>query len=102
MTLDLEAVALLAASGDYDAALTRVDGAIARMPSGTMWRVRKADLLRQAGRADEARVAYLDARAALDRLPPARRQTRDAERTRTAIDTALATLPASVQGSSHP
>lgn len=102
VTLHLEAVALLATSGDFDEALTRVDAAIVGMPSSTMWRMRKADLLRKAGRTDEARVAYLDARAALDRLPPARRQTRDAERTRTVIDTALATLSASVQGSSHP
>ncbi|MBK5295543.1 MAG: tetratricopeptide repeat protein [Vicinamibacteria bacterium] len=102
VTLELEAVALLATSGDYDDALARVERAIARSPRATVWRVRKADLLRQAGRTAEARQAYHDARVALDSSPPSRRQTPDAQRTRAAIDTALADLSATVQGSSHP
>jgi tetratricopeptide (TPR) repeat protein len=102
VTLDLEAIALLVDLGDHDAALARVDRAIARTPNATSWRVRRADLLRRAGRTAEARQAYLDARAAFDILPPARRQTRDAQRARVAIDTALDDLSPTVQGPSHP
>lgn len=102
VTLDLEAITLLAASGDYDLALARVDQAIARSPGAPTWLVRKAELLQRAGRTADARQAFHDARHALDGLPPARRQTRDAQRTRATIDAALADLSTPVQGPSHP
>ena len=102
VTLELEAVALLVRSGDYTAAIARVDAAIARTPRADRWIVRKADLLRHAGRTAEARQAYHDARAALDTLPPERQQTRDIQRTRAAIDSALAHLSGTVPGPSHP
>lgn len=102
VTLDLEALALLATAGDYDAALARVDQAVTRSPGAPMWLVRKAELLQQAGRPGQARQAYHDARHALNRLSPARRQTRDAQRTRATIDAALADLSSTDQGPSHP
>jgi tetratricopeptide (TPR) repeat protein len=102
VTLELEAVALLERGGNHDAALARVDEAIARPPHLTLWLVRRADLLRHAGRLAEAREAYRDARVRLERLPPARRQSRDAQRTRAAIDTALADLAAPAPGPVHP
>ena len=102
VTLELEAVTLLAAGGDYDAALARVDQAIARTPQAIGWLVRRADVLKQAGRTADARQAYHDARDALDTLSPSRRQTRDAQRTRAAIDSALADLTPTFQGPSHP
>jgi len=102
VTLELEAVALLAKVGDYDAAIARVDAALGRSPRANRWLVRKAELLRHAGRTDEARQAYHDARAALDTLPLERQHTRDIQRTRAAIDDALADLFGTVPGPSHP
>ena len=102
VTLELEAIALLARGGDYTAAIARVDKAIGRTPRANRWLVRKAELLRHAGRTGEARQAYHDARAALDALPLERQQTRDTQRTRAAIDDALADLSSTVSGPSHP
>jgi len=101
VTRELEAVALLAKGGDYNAAIARADLSIARTPRPDRWLVRKADLLRHAGRTAKARQAYHDARAALDTLPLERQQTRDIQRTRAAIDDALADLSGTVPGPSH-
>lgn len=102
VTLELEAVALLSRAGDDDAALGRVDRMLACSPHAHAWLVQRADLLRHAGRTAEARLAYQQARDALDALPAGRQQTRDSQRTRAAIDAALVDLAAPVSGPSHP
>lgn len=102
VTLELEAVGLLERGGDDDRALAVVDRAIARTPTQSHWLVRRADLLRHAGRLAEAHRAYQHARDLLDTLPPARRQTRAVQRTRAAIDTALAELSAPASGPETP
>ena len=69
-------------------------------PESHSWLVRRAELLRRAGRTCRGASGLSRRTRRLDTLPAARRQTRDAQRTRAAIDTALAELPATVQGPS--
>ncbi len=57
----------------FDKALERVDQITERSPRKETWLARRGEILVQAGRRAEARVAYEGALAALNRLPPARR-----------------------------
>lgn len=102
VTLDLEVVALLERGGDVDEALAHVERVLVRDPAQVQWLIGKAELLHRAGRLAEARQAYLHASDRLDALPAARRQTRAAHRTRAAIDTALAQLPATLPSPKTP
>lgn len=74
--LVLEAVDLESAAGAYDAALSHLDALLKTAPGHPLWLVRRGDLLASAGRHVEARSAFAAARAAIDRLPPPRRGTR--------------------------
>ncbi|MBI4578671.1 MAG: tetratricopeptide repeat protein, partial [Planctomycetes bacterium] len=60
---------------NYDAALARVQTLADQSARKEQWHFRRGDVLRRAGRADEAREAYRQALAAIDKLSPARRQT---------------------------
>jgi tetratricopeptide (TPR) repeat protein len=53
----------------YDAALARVDRLIARSARKETWLERRGEILAQAGRPEEARHAFADALATLERLP---------------------------------
>ncbi len=57
----------------FDKALERVDQITERSPRKETWLARRGEILVQAGRRAEARTAYESALAALNRLPPARR-----------------------------
>ncbi len=76
ITLQLPAVDLEVALKRYDAALNRIDGMTARLQRKETWLVRRAEILRVAGREDEARKNYQDALAAIQRLPASHRDSR--------------------------
>jgi len=76
VTFQLPAIDLEVFLKRYDAALTRIDTASARMQRKETWLMRRADVLKQAGRMEEAQKNYGDALAAIDRLPPTHRNTR--------------------------
>ncbi len=57
----------------YDAALARLDRVVSTMPRKDSWLARRGDVLVQAGRFTEARIAYQQALDAIDKLPPAHR-----------------------------
>ena len=58
---------------NYDGALVRVDKVAERSPRKETWLSRRGEILVQAGRLNEARLAYESALAALHALPPTRR-----------------------------
>jgi len=76
VTLQLPAIDLEVSMQRYDAALARIDAASARLQRKETWLVRRAEILKKAGRLEEAQQNYRDALAALDRLPPTHRNTR--------------------------
>lgn len=69
-TLILLAMDIEAGNGDYKAAVARVDRFLASSTRKEAWLERKGDLLRKAGRPDEAQVTYRAALDALNRLSP--------------------------------
>ena len=73
VTLNLYAMDLEAENGRYQAALKRVDAIMAKAPRKETWLERRGNILRQAGKAAEAREAYQAALDAMKTLPPARR-----------------------------
>lgn len=70
ITLELRALELEEKLGRVDAALARIERLMADAKRKETWLVRKGDVLRRAGRANEAGEAYRAALAALDSLPP--------------------------------
>jgi tetratricopeptide (TPR) repeat protein len=75
VTLQLAAIDLEVQAGSVDAALQRVDTVMAAAARKESWLARRGDILRDAGRATEARAAYQQALDAIDTLPDARRRT---------------------------
>ena len=73
VTLQLYAMDLESEHGRYDAALKRIDNVMAKAPRKETWLERRGNILRQAGRLDEARKAYQAALDAMKTLPPGRR-----------------------------
>jgi predicted Zn-dependent protease len=73
VTLQLYAMDLETENGRYDAALKRLDGVMAKAPRKETWLERRGNILRQAGKPDEARAAYQAGLDAMKTLPPARR-----------------------------
>jgi tetratricopeptide (TPR) repeat protein len=94
VTLQLPAIDLEVSLKRYDAAIARIDAASARLQRKETWLVRRAEVLKQAGREDEARQNYRDALAALDRLPPTHRGTRATRDLEQKIRAALGTANA--------
>lgn len=83
VTLQLTAIDLELHRKNHDAALARIDVVMQRSPRKESWLARKGEILLQAGRTEEARQAYEAALAALNTLPPVRRNVpavRDLER----------------------
>lgn len=74
VTLQLFAIDLEVRRTNYDGALGRLDQIMTQSPRKETWLARKGEILQQAGRTDEARVAFQAALAAIARLPPTRRQ----------------------------
>ncbi|MBI5383809.1 MAG: hypothetical protein HZA90_03890 [Verrucomicrobia bacterium] len=73
VTLQLAAMNLELKQNRLEAALARIDGAMAQSPNKENWLARRGEVLRQAGRNQEAAAAFTAALRALDTLPPARR-----------------------------
>jgi tetratricopeptide (TPR) repeat protein len=76
VTLQLLAIDLESRRRNYDAALARLDLIAAQSERKEMWLVRRAEILRNAGRIDEARATFKAALLAIESLPPDRRQNR--------------------------
>jgi predicted negative regulator of RcsB-dependent stress response len=73
VTLQLYAMDLETENNRYDAALKRLDEVMAKAPRKETWLERRGNILRQAGKRDEARAAYQAGLDAMKTLPPARR-----------------------------
>jgi predicted RNA polymerase sigma factor len=76
VTLELPAMDLEVSMKHYDAALARIDAVMARLQRKETWLVRRAEILRKAGREDDAKKNYREALAAIEQLPPTHRSTR--------------------------
>jgi predicted Zn-dependent protease len=76
VTLQLAAIEIEVSSGNYDAALRRVDAAETAAVRKETWLERRGNILHRAGRDAEARSAYQAALDALASLPAERRFTR--------------------------
>ena len=76
ITLELAAIDLELRGNNYDAALTRLDVITAQSERKETWLVRRGEILKAAGRHDEARKAFSAAIVAIESLPPERRQSR--------------------------
>lgn len=76
VTLQLAAIDLELRQKNYDAALTRLDQIAAQSERKETWLVRRGEILRLAGRDEEARTAFNAALVAIESLPPAHRRSR--------------------------
>lgn len=76
VTLELLAIDLELRCNNYDAALIRLDLITAQSERKEMWLVRRGEILKAAGRDEEARDTFNAALAAIESLPPERRQSR--------------------------
>jgi tetratricopeptide (TPR) repeat protein len=74
VTLQLAAIEVEIRQKQVDAAVARLDAIIEKAPRKETWLARRGDILRQAGRPQEAAASYLAALQALEALPPVRRQ----------------------------
>ena len=75
ITLQLYAIDLEVKLKQYDAALARLERVSASSPRKETWLARRGEILRDAGRAGEARQAFQAALAAIAQLPAAHRNT---------------------------
>ena len=91
VTLQLPAMDAELALKKTDAALARIDTVMARLQRQETWLVRRAEILRSAGREEEARKNYYAALEAINRLPPAHRGTRMTLELETRIRASLTT-----------
>jgi predicted Zn-dependent protease len=76
VTLQLSAIELELRRKNYDAALTRLDLITAQSERKEMWLVRRGEILKDAGRTEEARAAFTAAIVAIESLPAERRKNR--------------------------
>ena len=75
-TLQLAAIELELRRKNYDAAVTRLDQIAAQSQRKEAWLVRRGEILKLAGRDEEARAAFNAALDAIASLPAAHRQSR--------------------------
>jgi predicted Zn-dependent protease len=76
VTLQLTAIDLELRRHNYDSALTRLDQITSQSERKEAWLVRRGEVLKLAGREEEARAAFNAALVAIESLPPERRQSR--------------------------
>ena len=74
VTLQLFAIDIEVRRTNYDGALGRLDKIMAQSPRKETWLARKGEILQQAGRTNDARVAFKTALTAIANLSPTRRQ----------------------------
>jgi predicted Zn-dependent protease len=98
VTLELLALDIERQQKAYDAALKRIDQVSAQFQRKETWLVRRAEILREAGRKAEEREAWQAALAAIEKLPDRLRGTRATIDLEKKIRDALAAIsPASAQ-----
>jgi tetratricopeptide (TPR) repeat protein len=73
VTLQLLAIDLELKQKNFDGALSRLDKVAEKSPRKESWLVRRGEILIQADRLEEAKKAFQSALAALESLPPTRR-----------------------------
>jgi predicted Zn-dependent protease len=76
VTLQLAAIDLELRRKNYDGALVRLEQIAVQSQRKESWLVRRGDILKLAGRDEEARAAFNAALIAIESLPPAHRQSR--------------------------
>jgi predicted Zn-dependent protease len=76
VTLQLPAIELELRRQKYEGALSRLDLIAAQSERKDTWLVRRGEILRLAGRDEEARAAFNAALVAIESLPPWRRQSK--------------------------
>lgn len=76
VTLQLLAIDLELRRNNYSAALARLDTITEQSERKEMWLVRRGEILKSAGRNEEARAAFSAALIAIESLPLERRQSR--------------------------
>lgn len=90
VTLQLAAIDLERRRKNYDGALVRLDQIASQAQRKESWLVRRGEILKLAGRDEEARATFNDALTAIESLPPAHRQSRSVSalelRARTALN----------------
>jgi tetratricopeptide (TPR) repeat protein len=89
-TLELYAVELETRRSNFDTALDRLDRILVRTARKESLLLQRGDILASAGRTLEATQDYLAAQAAIDALPPQRRNTRLVMQIQADLDTRLA------------
>ncbi len=97
-SLVLPAVELDREAGRWDDALERLRALVDASPRAERWLALRGDVLAEAGRPDEARVAWLAARDALDTLPAHRRSTPLLRELDAHLVRALAASPVDTEG----
>ena len=90
VTLQLAAIDLELRRHSYDTALARLDIVMSQSERKETWLARRGEILTLAGRSEEARAAFQNALAAIDSLPPSRRQARSITALQLRIRSALA------------
>jgi tetratricopeptide (TPR) repeat protein len=76
IVLQLAAIDLQRRLHRWDSAVARVDRVAAQLERKETWLVRRAEILAEAGRYEEAHCTYQKALAAIHSLPPSLRQTK--------------------------
>jgi hypothetical protein len=90
-SLELPAVELAVSLNRFDDAVARLDTLLRRNPGNEAWLMRKGEILRLAGRNEEARAAFILALGYIEARPAARRGERIREIERQ-LRTSLASL----------
>lgn len=76
VSLQLYAIELELSAKRYEGALARLESVAAQTPRKESWLARRAEILEQAGRQEEARLAYRQALSAIESLSSRHRKTR--------------------------
>jgi predicted negative regulator of RcsB-dependent stress response len=76
VTLQLMPIDLELRRHNYDGALNRLALIAAQSERKETWLVRRGEILKLAGKEEEARAAFNDALVAIESLPPERRQSK--------------------------
>jgi tetratricopeptide (TPR) repeat protein len=92
VTLQLYAIDLELTDNRYDAALARLETIVRQSPRQELWLARRGEMLEQAGRPAQARLAYQQALAAIESLPAHARRIRATVDLEGRIHAALARL----------
>ena len=101
ITLQLLAIDLELARRNWDAALDRLAAVEARANRKETWMARRADILAQAGRVDEASRAYAAALAAIEALPERLRSTGSTAELASRVREGLAAARTGAAGPNH-